>query len=242
MNETPWLKTKKVELKSRLLIGTEQYNSAEMIRDVTLAAQSELLIATINPKDRSAGVPISEVAESFGDYKYVPVSTTSFVFSAKEAIDVARKLKDSLDIDFLKLDVRNDEKQRWANNFEVIEAAEVLLKDGFDVMPMITPDPYTAIKLQEMGCCALRLSVGELGTGRGIYNLVSTENVKNAVDIPCIGETGIIDVEEVTKLFSIGMDAVLVNSAIAQAADPVLMAKAMRLAVDSSMYFRQASA
>ncbi|OKO99478.1 hypothetical protein [Xenorhabdus eapokensis] len=243
MTLNPWLKTKKVELTSRLMIGTEQYNSAEMIRDVTIAAGAELLIATINPKDRSSGVAITDVAKAFEkvDYKCVYVSTTSFVHSAQEAIDTALKMRELFDIEFVKLDVRNDAKQRWANNFEVIEAAEVLLRQGFDVMPMITPDPYAAMKLQDMGCCALRLSAGELGTGKGIYNLEVMENVRSMVSIPCIGETGIINVTEVTQLFGIGMDAVLVNSAIAQANKTIEMATAMRLAVESSLYYKEAT-
>ncbi|ECO9393567.1 hypothetical protein DAX92_27215 [Salmonella enterica subsp. enterica] len=242
MKLTPWLKTNKVELTSRLMIGTEQYNTAEMIRDVTIAAGAELMIATINPKDRSAGVAIADVAKAFDDkgYKYIPVSTTSFVNSAQDAINTAIKLRELFDIEFVKLDVRNDVRQRWANNFDVIEAAEVLIKEGFDVMPMITPDPYAAMKLQDMGCCALRLSAGELGTGRGIYNFQVMENVRSMVTIPCVGETGILNVTEVTQLFSIGMDAVLVNSAIAQASDPIAMATAMRLATESALYYQEA--
>ncbi len=242
MHLTPWLKTKKVELTSRLMIGTEQYDTADMIRDVTMAAGAELLIATINPKDRSAGVAIADVAKAFEEkqYKFVPVSTTSFVNTAQDAVDTAMKLRDMFDIEFVKLDVRNDPRQRWANNFDVITAADILLKEGFDVMPMITPDPFAALKLQDMGCCALRLSAGELGTGRGIYNFEAMENVRSMVKIPCVGETGILDVTEVTQLFDLGMDAVLVNSAIAQASDPVAMAAAMRLATESALYYKKA--
>ncbi|QRS63322.1 beta/alpha barrel domain-containing protein [Klebsiella oxytoca] len=104
----------------------------------------------------------------------------------------------------------------------------------------ITPDPFAALKLQDMGCCALRLSAGELGTGRGIYNFEAMENVRSMVEIPCVGETGILDVTEVTQLFDLGMDAVLVNSAIAQASDPVAMAAAMRLATESALYYKKA--
>ncbi|EPL8678963.1 TPA: hypothetical protein LVL98_005625 [Klebsiella michiganensis] len=242
MHLTPWLKTNKVELTSRLMIGTEQYDTADMIRDVTMAAGAELLIATINPKDRSAGVAIADVAKAFEEkqYKFVPVSTTSFVNTAQDAVDTAMKLRDMFDIEFVKLDVRNDPRQRWANNFDVITAADILLKEGFDVMPMITPDPFAALKLQDMGCCALRLSAGELGTGRGIYNFEAMENVRSMVEIPCVGETGILDVTEVTQLFDLGMDAVLVNSAIAQASDPVAMAAAMRLATESALYYKKA--
>ncbi|HHS9282618.1 TPA: hypothetical protein ACVQCW_004739 [Klebsiella michiganensis] len=242
MHLTPWLKTKKVELTSRLMIGTEQYDTADMIRDVTMAAGAELLIATINPKGRSAGVAIADVAKAFEEkqYKFVPVSTTSFVNTAQDAVDTAMKLRDMFDIEFVKLDVRNDPRQRWANNFDVITAADILLKEGFDVMPMITPDPFAALKLQDMGCCALRLSAGELGTGRGIYNFEAMENVRSMVEIPCVGETGILDVTEVTQLFDLGMDAVLVNSAIAQASDPVAMAAAMRLATESALYYKKA--
>lgn len=242
MHLTPWLKTKKVELTSRLMIGTEQYDTADMIRDVTMAAGAELLIATINPKDRSAGVAIADVAKAFEEkqYKFVPVSTTSFVNTAQDAVDTAMKLRDMFDIEFVKLDVRNDPRQRWANNFDVITAADILLKEGFDVMPMITPDPFAALKLQDMGCCALRLSAAELGTGRGIYNFEAMENVRSMVEIPCVGETGILDVTEVTQLFDLGMDAVLVNSAIAQASDPVAMAAAMRLATESALYYKKA--
>jgi len=237
----PWLKTKEIELMSRLMIGTEQYDSAQMICDVTVAAGSELLIATINPKDRSSGVSIAEVYSTFDNYKVVPVSTTSFVHSAQEAITTALKLRDDFGINFVKLDVRNDAKQRFPNNSEVLHAARVLLNDGFEVMPMIAADPYAALSLQDLGCCALRLSAGELGTvGKGIYNQVSMKNVRDMVEIPCVGETGIRNVMEVTELFSIGMDAVLVNSAIAQAVNPVLMAKAMRLAVESALHFFEA--
>lgn len=113
---------------------------------------AELLIATINPRDRSSGVLIADVAKEFdlAGHNFVPVSTTSFVNSAEDAIATARKLRELFDIKFVKLDVRNDSQQRWSNNFDVIKAAEVLLQEGFDVMPMITPCPFAAKQLEEM--------------------------------------------------------------------------------------------
>ncbi|MFT6908925.1 MAG: thiazole synthase [Oleiphilaceae bacterium] len=241
MQNKPWMIEKDIQLTSKLMVGTEQYDSAQMIRDVMVEANSELLIATINPEDRSSGVPLSDIVDLIGNHDTVPVITTSFAKSADEAITIACRLRESLGIKFLKLDIRNDEKQVYPNNKQTIEAANILLKEGFTVMPMILPDPHVAMTLQDMGCCAIRLMAGEIRGNKGIYNLYIMQEIKKMLNVPCVGEAGISTLADVVNLFSIGMDAVLVNTMIANAEDPILMAKAVRLAVESANCAKSAS-
>lgn len=229
--DEPWLVLKDQRLRSRLIVGIEQYEDAAVIRDVLAESRSELLIVTTGDRTIGRGVPVDQIFAALGQPSPALIGTTSFAQSAKEAIATARVLRDALGISLVKLDVRPGGEQNWPDNGATIHASKILLDEGFDVIPMILPDPRAALELQEMGCCALRLLAGPIRSGLGVTNLELMMSVKSAVGVPCVGEGGIGNVYDVALLMQNGFDAVLVNSAIASSAHPARMARAMRYAV-----------
>jgi thiazole synthase len=227
----PWLVVNNYNLRSRLIVGIEQYNSPEVVRDVFIGSNSELLIVTVDKRKVRRGLPLTALLDYLKDLSPVLVGTTCYAGSSDEAVLTARLLRDSLGVDLIKLDVRPDKDRSLPDNTATIKAAQVLTKEGFNIIPMIIPEPAAALELQRIGCCALRLLAGPVRSGLGVTNLQIMMAVKDAVSIPCIGEGGIATVADAAIIIQNGFDAVLVNSAITKAAEPGLMAKAMRHAV-----------
>ena len=230
-DDDPWLVLRNGALYSRLLVGIERYDSPEVIREVLEGANSELLIVTVGAGESERGLPLTVILDQLQDLSPTLVGTTCHAQSSDEAIAVARLLKDSLDVNLIKLDVRPDKHRSLPDNSATIKAAEVLLKDGFQVMPMITPDPIAAIELERIGCCAVRLLAGPLRSGLGVTNLQMMLAVKSSVSVPCVGEGGVATASDVASMVEHGLDAVLVNSAITKAGSSALMVRAMSHAV-----------
>jgi thiazole synthase len=237
----PWLDVRNCRLKSRLIVGIEQYSSPEIIRDVLLESKSEVFVVTINSKDRSSGIPVKSITQLLQGYPLTRMITTSFEDSVEKAVLTAKRIRDSMGIDIVKLDIRNDSEQIYPNNRLTLKAAEILLKDNFNVIPMIIPDPHTALELQGIGCCGLRLLAGRIRSCIGVCNLDMIKNIKEIVSIPCIGEGGIGKINDAILLLQTGVDAILVNSAIANSPNPALMARAMHYAVQSTLCSMNAS-
>lgn len=227
----PWLTIAGRPLYSRLIVGTEQYDSAELIRTVFANSNSELLIVAASLGDSSPGLPLSAVLSRLDGGMPIMISTTSLASSVSDAISIARLLRESLDVQSVKLDVRPDTLRSIPDNRLTIDAARILISEGFEVVPMITPDRVAAVELERIGCKALRLMAGPLRKGAGIANLQLMLSVKREVGVPCIGEGGVGTCSDVALMMQSGMDAVLVNTAIARSSNPPLMARAMRLAV-----------
>lgn len=215
-------------------IQIEPHESPKIIHDVLHAAGAELVIVSASIDEKSQGIPIDSVLAEMADVSPILISTTSLAHTSSDAISIAQMLRKALGINLVKLDVRPDKTLSQPDNLETFRAAKILVQEGFEVIPMIFPDPIIAIKLQEVGCKALRLTAGHLKSGLGITNLQLMLATKSAVTIPCIGEGGIATVSDVALVMQSGFDAVLVNSAIAKAGNPRLMASAMRLAVTAA--------
>jgi thiazole synthase len=212
-------------------VGIERYDSPELIREVLAGADSELLIVTVGDRHTTLGLPLTAILGRLQDLNPTLVGTTCHAQSTGEAISVARLLKDSLGVNLIKLDVRPDEYRSLPDNAATIKAAEVLVREGFDVMPMLTPDPVAAAEAEKVGCCALRLLAGPLRSGLGVTNLAMMLAVKASVGVPCVGEGGVATASDAALMVERGIDAVLVNSAITKAGSPALMVRAMSHAV-----------
>jgi thiazole synthase len=232
-DDEPWLIVDGCRLHSRLILGIEQLDSPETIRDVLTDSMSELLIITVDPSGCRQGLALTSILDHVADLNLNVVGTTCHASADTEAVLIARLLRESLDITLVKLDVRPDADRSLPDTAATISAAQVLLRDGFSVIPMIQPDTDAAVELQERGCCALRLMAGRIRSGLGVTNLDAMLAVKAAVTIPCIGEGGIATVADAALIMQHGLDAVLVNTAITRAGSPRLMAKAMKEAVDA---------
>jgi thiazole synthase len=144
----------------------------------------------------------------------------------------------SLKTRIVKLDVRSQIRNKiYPDNQQTLEAARELIRQDCIVLPMISPDPTTALRLQEIGCAALRVLAGVIGSKRGITNQLLIKTIADATEIPVIAEGGISKPSDVAIAMESGANAALVNTAIAQSSDPVRMASAMRSSVNAADVF-----
>lgn len=239
VHKEPWLRIGEKLFFSRLLIGFEQYDSAQFIDDVLKASKAEIIMVGINmfqqePENRFS-VDLISLNKIIEISKYTLIGTTSSACSSQEATKQGLLLRDSLDSKIIKLDVRShSDGYKYPNNVETIKAAERLIDNGCDVLPMISPDINSARKLQDLGCAALRILVGKIGSMSGIEDIAPLKNITEIVGIPVIAEGGISKPSDIALAFEAGADAVLVNTAIAKSIHPIKMAEVMRLSVESS--------
>jgi len=232
----PWLVIGDVHFHSRLIVGIEQYTSVELVADVLAAGGCDVFITTFDLSHERPSLMLSDLDRVMGLDHFIWIGTTSFARSMEEALATARVLRSTFGINIMKLDVRP--AHNLPDNAQTVQAARKLVQEGFAVLPFISPDPDTAVALQDAGCAALRVLASPVGSYRGIDDAPTVRNVIDAVSIPTVVEGGIGTPAHVMSAVELGADAVLVNTAVAQAADPPRMAAAMRHAVLSAQYAR----
>lgn len=225
----PWLRVKSRSFRSRLILGIEQYTSAPLVGRVLEAGGCDVFITTVDLEQTRASLLISDLDDAAGLDRFIWIGTTSFARSKEDAIRTAQVLRGSFGIDIMKLDVRPADNV--PDNQQTIEAARLLLDEEFAVLPFIRPDAETAATLERIGCCAIRVQAAPVASGLGLVDRRALREVIDAVSIPVVIEGGLGLPSHVAEAMELGADAVLVNTAVAQAADPVGMAAAMRLAV-----------
>jgi thiazole synthase len=157
------------------------------------------------------------------------IGTTSFARSKEDALLTARRLRESYGIDIMKLDVRPADN--LPHNAQTVEGAAELIAEGFEVLPFILPDPKTAAALEEAGCVAIRVMCSPVASARGIVDEQAVRETMAAVSIPVVLEGGLGTPAQVVRAMELGADAVLVNTAVAQAPQPAVLAESMRFAV-----------
>jgi thiazole synthase len=235
----PWLVIGDVQFHSRLIVGIEQYTSVELVADVLAAGDCDVFITTFDLSHERPSLMLSDLDRVMGLDHFIWIGTTSFARSMDEALNTARVLRKTFGIDIMKLDVRP--RDNMPDNAQTVQAARTLVEEGFGVLPFIAPDPDVAVALQDAGCSALRVMASPVASYRGIDDVPSVHSVIESVSIPTIVEGGIGSPTHVMGAVGLGADAVLVNTAIAQAADPPRMAAAMRHAVLSARYARDSA-
>ncbi len=229
--DEPWLVLGEHSFHSRLLIGIEQYDSPMLIRQVLDAANVEALTVTYDREGSHPSLPLFKFADQHTLREYILLGTTSFARSKDEAIAMARMLRQSLDVKIIKLDVRTEDT--IPDNRGVVKVAEILIAEGFYVLPFIVPDPDVAIDLEKIGCSALRLMASPVGSGQGIINMQAIQNVLGISGLPIIVEGGLRSPSDAALAMELGAAAVLVNTALAKACNPVMMGVAMKSAVEA---------
>jgi thiazole synthase len=223
-----------MKFQSRLLIGTEQYKTAELLKKVAIAANTDTIIITYDfSEDGQSGLLLTDIEQIFKNQRVNLIGTTSFAKSGDEAIKVARLLRDTLGVNVIKLDVRKHIGQIIPDNKGTFKASTILLSEGFYILPMIIPDPVMAIELEQLGCSAIRVLASPIGCGMGLLNLHLIQEVIKTCKLPVVVEGGLGDPSDVVLAMEAGAEAVLVNTAIAQAQNPENMARAMRLSVEA---------
>jgi thiazole synthase len=218
--------------RSRLLIGTGKYATFEQMREALDKSGAEIVtvaVRRINISDRSK--------ESLLDYidtsKYALLPNTAGCYSAEDAIRTARLGREAGLSDMVKLEVIGDEKTLFPDNEGLLQAAKVLIKEGFVVLPYTNDDPITCKKLEEIGCAAVMPLAAPIGSGLGIRNPYNIRIIVEQAKVPVIVDAGVGTASDAAIAMELGVDGVLMNTGVAGAKNPVLMAEAMRLAVDA---------
>jgi thiazole synthase len=217
---------------SRLLAGTGKFGTPDLMRDALEASGTEMVTVAIRRVDLAdrGKTSILGVLEE-GKYQVLP--NTAACFTAKDAILTAQLAREALDTSIVKLEVIGDEKTLFPDTEGLMEAAKVLVKEGFTVLPYTNDDPILARKLQDLGCAAVMPLAAPIGSGLGIQNRINIQHVIRAVEVPVIVDAGVGTASDAAVAMELGCDGVLMNTGIAGARDPVRMARAMRKAVEA---------
>ena len=230
-NEDTWSVANRT-LGSRLIVGTGKYRDLEQTAAAITASGAEMVtvaVRRVNVTDPNAPMLMDYVDPK----KYVYLPNTAGCFNAEDALRTLRLAREAGDWTLVKLEVLGDDKTLYPNMEETFKAAEILVKDGFEVMVYCNDDPIGAKKLEEIGCCAIMPAAAPIGSGLGIQNPVNIRLIIEGVDVPVIVDAGVGTASDATKAMELGCDGVLMNTAIAAAKNPLKMAAAMRSAVEA---------
>jgi len=224
------LKVGSYTFKSRLIVGSGKYKDFQTTKDATEAAEAEMITVAI----RRVNITDPD-KENLLDYidpkKYVILPNTAGCFNAEDAIRTLRLAREAGGWDLVKLEVLGDTQTLYPNVVETIKAAEVLVAEGFQVMVYTNDDPIVATRLEEIGCVAVMPLGNPIGSGRGLANPFNIRVIKERAKVPIVVDAGIGTASDAAKAMELGADAVLINTAIAEAKDECMMARAMRDAV-----------
>ena len=219
---------------SRLLVGTGKYKDFKETQ--TAISESGAEIVTVAIRRTNIGQDIKE--ESLLDFipkeKYTYLPNTAGCYTKDDAIRTLRLARELLDgHNLVKLEVLGDPNTLYPNVVETVEAAKVLIKEGFDVMVYTSDDPIIAKQLEDIGCCAIMPLASLIGSGMGILNPHNLEIIIDNAKVPIIVDAGVGTASDAVIAIELGCDGVLMNTAIAAADNPILMAAAMKKAIES---------
>tara|TARA_R110002110_G_scaffold182692_1_gene389094 strand:- start:2070 stop:2924 length:855 start_codon:yes stop_codon:yes gene_type:complete len=220
------------KLKSRLIVGTGKYKDLAQNAAAVEAAGAE--IVTVAVRRVNVTNPDEPMLVDYIDPKktiYLP--NTAGCFTAEDAVRTLRLAREAGGWNLVKLEVLGDKKTLYPDMVETLRAAEALLKDGFEVMVYCSDDPIMAKKLEDMGCCAIMPLAAPIGSGLGIQNPINIRLIVEQSKVPVLVDAGVGTASDAAVAMELGCDGVLMNTAIAEAKDPIKMARAMKLAVEA---------
>jgi thiazole synthase len=215
---------------SRLIIGTGKYRDYAQNAAAAEAAGSEIVTVAVRRVNLSD--PSQPRLTDFVDpkrYTYLP--NTAGCFTAEDALRTLRLAREAGGWGLVKLEVLSDQKTLYPDMIETLEATKILVKEGFDVMVYCTDDPVFARRLEDAGACAIMPLGAPIGSGLGIQNPVNIRLIVEAARVPVLVDAGVGTASDAAIAMELGCDGVLMNTAIAEAKDPVRMARAMKHAV-----------
>jgi thiazole synthase len=216
---------------SRLIVGTGKYPSHHVMRAAHDASGAEMVTVAVRRVD------ISRRSESLLDYidtaKIFLLPNTAACYTADDAIRTAQLGREAGLSNWVKLEVIGDERTLFPDNEALLAATRSLVRDGFVVLPYTSDDPVVCRKLEDAGAAAVMPLGAPIGSGLGIQNPNNIRIIKEQARVPVIVDAGVGTASDATIAMELGVDGVLMNTAIAGAADPVAMARAMRLAVEA---------
>lgn len=229
MDDTP-LEIAGRKFHSRLIIGTGKYKDYAENAAAAEAAGAEIITVAVRRVNLTD--PNKPMLVDFLDQKkYIYLPNTAGCFTGEDAVRTLRLAREAGGWSLVKLEVLGDEKTLYPNMPETLRAAELLLVDGFDVMVYCSDDPIMCKQLEDMGCCAIMPLGAPIGSGLGLQNPVNIRLIIEQSNVPVLVDAGVGTASDAAIAMELGCDAVLMNTAIAEAKSPILMAEAMKNAV-----------
>ncbi len=222
------------QFSSRLLLGTGKFASPEAMRDALAASQTEIVTVALRRADLSGEKdPFANILDFIDPEKYLLLANTSGANTAEEAVRLARLAEAAGLPKWIKLEIHPDPTYLLPDPIETLKAAEILVAEGFTVLPYINADPVLAKRLQDVGTATVMPLGSPIGSNRGLDTRRQIEIIVEQATVPVVVDAGIGSPSHAAEALEIGADAVLVNTAIAIARDPVTMARAFQMAVDA---------
>ncbi len=217
---------------SRLLVGTGKYKDLEETRDATNASGAEIVTIAIRRSNIGQNASEPNLLDVISPDRYTLLPNTAGCYTAKDAIRTCKLARELLDgHSLVKLEVLGDKKTLFPDITQTLEACEILIKDNFQVMVYTNDDPIVAKRFEEMGCVAVMPLAAPIGSGLGIRNPYNILTIVENASVPIIVDAGVGTASDAAIAMELGCDGVLMNTAIAGALNPVLMASAMNKGV-----------
>jgi thiazole synthase len=222
------------QYRSRLLVGTGKYRDLEQTREAIEASGAEIVTVAIRRTNIGQNPKEPNLLDVIPPSRYTILPNTAGCYNADDAVRTCRLARELLDgHDLVKLEVLGDEKTLYPDIPQTLDAARILIKDGFKVMVYTNDDPIVAKRLAEMGCVAVMPLAAPIGSGLGIRNPYNIRFIVEDAKVPVLVDAGVGTASDAAVAMELGCDGVLMNTAIALAKNPVLMASAMKKAVDA---------
>ena len=227
-----YLKIGKYNLKSRLIVGTGKYKNFKETAMAVKASGADMVtvaVRRVNILDKAKPV----LMDYLDPKKIIYLPNTAGCFNSEDALRTLRLAREMGGWKLVKLEVLGDKKTLYPNMIETLKSTKVLVKEGFQVMVYCSDDPIMAKKLEDVGASAIMPLASPIGSGRGIPNKLNISLIKNNSKVPVIVDAGIGIASDASIAMELGCDGVLINTAIAKAKNPILMAESMKNAVEA---------
>ncbi len=219
---------------SRLLVGTGKYKDLEQTRLAIEASGAEIVTVAIRRTNIGQNKDEPNLLDVISPQKYTLLPNTAGCYTAEDAIRTCRLARELLDgHDLVKLEVLGDQKTLYPDIVATLEAAKVLIQDGFKVMVYTNDDPIIAKKLEDLGCVAVMPLAAPIGSGLGIRNHLNILTIIENANVPILVDAGVGTASDAAEAMELGCGGVLMNTAIAEAKNPILMASAMKKAIEA---------
>lgn len=218
------------EYSSRLLVGTGKYESLEQTRDAIIASGAQIITVAVRRIDLESKKIIQDYLPT-SKYTYLP--NTAGCYTCDDAVRTLRLAKEAGGGNLVKLEVIGDEKTLYPDMEQTLQAAKILVAEGFDIMVYCTDDPIYAKKLEEVGCVAIMPLAAPIGSGLGIQNPLNIQIIVENANVPVLVDAGVGTASDASIAMELGCDGVLMNTALSAAKNPILMAEAMKKAVEA---------
>jgi len=221
------------EFQSRLLVGTGKYADLEQTQAAVEASGAEIITVAVRRTNLGQQADEASLLDYVDPKRYTILPNTAGCYTAEDAVRTCRLARELGGWNLVKLEVLGDERTLYPDLWETAKAAETLISEGFDVMVYTMDDPIACRRFEEMGCAAVMPLAAPIGSGLGIQNKYNLALILEQANVPILVDAGVGTASDVAVALELGCDGVLLNTAIAEAQDPIRMATAMRQGVEA---------